>query len=324
MANMTPKLIPDNNLKALAWSNGRAFILLSLGRQPVVKQWGLALSGGSLKGAAHVGVLEILRRENIEPKYISGTSAGAIVAALYASGMSPALMKKKLLTLEASDYLDYNWAGLKHYFCHLLCLHPGLQYLPSGVYRGNKLHALIRKLTQNKTLKDCRLPLAITAVDLDRGNLVVFTNVMMAIEDGSTEIIMDATLADAVRASTSIPIVFVPAVIDGQHFIDGGVREILPISLLRYMGATVTAGVDLDDGMGRYHSPASGPIDVLTRTLDIMVDENRDEQELLADLIIHPYLGKVRLDEVNRIGEMIRAGELAAISQLPALCQLVK
>jgi len=290
-----------------------------------VKQWGLAFSGGSLKGAAHIGVLEVLRQQRLEPNFISGTSAGALVAALYAAGLSPAVIKKQVLTLKASDYLDYNWRGLGKFLCQLLWWHPGLKYLPSGVYRGDKLHALVQKLTENKLLKDCRLPIAITAVDLNRGNLVVFTNVPMEIEDGSTELIMDASLADAVRASVSIPIVFVPAMIGEQQFIDGGVRDILPLTLLKNMGAEVTVGVDLNDGLGRYHSPASGPLDIMTRTLDIMLDETSEEQELvIADLVIRPHLGKVKLDEYQKMGEIIRAGELAMVARTADLRQLVK
>ncbi|MGE5379785.1 MAG: patatin-like phospholipase family protein [Methylocystaceae bacterium] len=290
-----------------------------------MKRWGVALSGGALKGAAHVGVLEVLRQEKMEPHMISGTSAGAMAAALYASGMSPAAMKKWLLNLKASDYLDYNWAGLGKFCCQLLTLHPGIKYLPSGVYRGNKLHALVLELTDNKTLKDCRLPVAITAVDLDRGNLVVFTNVTMEIENGRTEVIMDALLADAVRASISIPIMFIPADIGGQQFIDGGVRDILPLGLLKNMGAEIAVGVDLNDGLGRYHSPASGPIDIMTRTLDIMTEETSDDQELMvADLLIRPYLGKYKLDDAQKLGEIIRAGELAMITRAEALRELVK
>lgn len=290
-----------------------------------MKRWGLALSGGSLNGAAHIGVLEVLRQQRLEPEFISGTSAGALVAALYASGMNPASIKKEVLTLKASDYLDYNWRGLGHFFCQLLKLHPGLKYFPSGVYRGDKLHVLVQKLTQGKLLMDCCLPIAITAVDLNRGNLVVFTNIPMEIEDGQTEIIMEASLADAVRASVSIPIVFVPATIGKQQFIDGGVRDILPLTLLKNMGAEVAVGVDLNAGLGRYHSPASGPVDIITRTLDILLDETSEEQEfVVADMIIRPHLGKVKLDEYQKLAEIIRAGELAMVAQIASLRQLVK
>lgn len=306
MGNLTPKSIPKQEGGS------------------TVQAWGLALSGGGLKGAAHLGALMTFKREGMEPSMIAGTSAGALVAALYAAGLSPVAVKKAFLSLKSTDCFDYNWEGLIRFLACLGTFRPGIKNLPPGIIKGDRIFALVRDLTANKKIGECSIPLAITAVDLDRGNLVVFSNIPLEMEDEDSEVITDITLAEAVRASISIPVIFRPAEIRGRRFLDGGVREILPLKLVKYMGAPVVIGVDLNDGLGRYHSPAGGLLDIFTRTLDIMMEETSLEEEMIADLIIRPNIGKVSLYEWGKIPDMIRAGERAALENLAVMRRLLE
>lgn len=281
-----------------------------------MKELGLALGGGGLKGLAHIGVLQVLAASGIPVGMISGTSAGSLVAALYASGMSPLQMEKAALSLKPSDYLDYNVAGILKVLVGFLV--PGHETPLDGILKGDKLEQLIYRLTGGKSLRDVKMPLAIIACDIDTGREVIFTNRDLKGAAEDTVIIQDALLSEAVRASCSIPATFVPFDFQGMHLVDGGVRSMVPVAVQKLLKAQYTLAINL--GQESYNTPVEGIPQIIGRTLNILTYEtSATDQALLADLAVYPGVTGVKLDDLDRAEEIIRAGRRAMREKMPEL-----
>lgn len=272
-----------------------------------MKSLGIALGGGSLRGAAHIGVLQVLEENGIRPQYMAGTSSGSLVAACYAAGVSPDELEKVALRLTRRDYLDFNWQGMARY---LLGLVTGRPVLPAGFLKGNRLERLVYELTRGKRLQDVEMPLAIVAADLNSGKKVVFTNQNIEKEGTATLTVRDALLSEAVRASTCIPVVFVPRRLGVMQLVDGGLREIVPVHELKTMGADYILGVDLQ--AGKFNKPVKDFHEIISRSIDIMIQETSQlDEQLFADLVIFPDVSNLGLGDLSGIPECIRAGRIA-------------
>lgn len=267
-------------------------------------RFGMALGGGGLKGLAHIGVLQVLIDNNIYPDYIAGTSAGSIVASLYASGVSPYEMETIVLGLSPSDYIDYNFAGLIKYLCSLWL--PNYNYTLNGLIIGDKIEQLVNGWTEGKSLTDLRLPLAIVACDVNSGRKIIFSNQTLIWSEGVT-IIKDALVSEAVRSSISIPATFVPKQFQGMQMIDGGVKDIVPAMVTKSMGAQYVIGINL--GVENYQSNVNGIPQIIGRTLDILVYETSDtEENFFADMLLHPEVPDASLTDIKDAAKIIRAG----------------
>ena len=281
-----------------------------------MKTLGLALGGGGMKGMAHIGVLQILQDNNICPQYISGTSIGSIIAALYACGFSPYRMQDIAAKLSPADYLDYNLLGTLKYLLSLVW--PGYQASLDGIVLGNKLEKMVYELTGGKKLLDLKFPLAIVSCDIDSGKKVIFTNQNIDYEQAEVIIIRDALLSEAVRASISIPVTFQPKNFQGLQMVDGGVRDIVPASINKIMGADYTLVVNL--GQEIYDSKVKGIIQIISRTLNILTYETSEmEEQVFADMIIYPGIKNTGLDEIAEYEKIIRAGRKAMKENLTQL-----
>ena len=279
-----------------------------------MKSLGIAFGGGGLRGAAHIGVLQVLHENKINPRYISGTSAGALVAACYAAGCTPEQMEREFSTISREDYLDYNWRELVGWGFNFFMRRKARW--PYGVIKGDRLERLVYELTRGKTLAEAGLPLAIIAVDLNTGRRVIFTNCNMEIEDTRTIIIKDALLSEAVRASTSIPVTFVPRQWQGLWLVDGGLKDIVPVQALKVMGADYVLGVDLL--AGQLEQPVQDMFEIIQRSIDIMVQETSWlDQQLFADHIIFPDVEDIGLGQTEKIPACIQAGRQAMHQALP-------
>lgn len=280
------------------------------------KRLGLALGGGGLRGFAHIGVLEVLEDHGIPVHYLSGTSAGALVAALYASGLSAYQIEALTLTLKPSDYLDYNISGMIKYF--LSCYIPGMNAPLEGIIKGDKIENLVYKWTGGKTLHDCRIPLAIIACDIDTGREVIFTNRDFDWEWGNPVVIKDALLSEAVRASISIPATFVPLDYQNMQMVDGGLKSMVPVEAQKVLGAEYILAVNL--GSDYYQEGVSGIPAIIARSLDILTFETSDAaQHMFADMVVYPRADSVRLEDIDQAEKIIRAGRRAMKSQMEKL-----
>lgn len=269
-----------------------------------MKSLGLALGGGGLKGLSHIGVLQILEENRIQPAYISGTSAGSIFAALYASGISPYQMEDIVCGATVKDYLDYNIKGIIKYLLNLVL--PCYDYSLDGLLAGDKIEKLVYTLTEGKKLVDCGLPLAIVACDIDSGRKSIFTNHVINITD-SDIVIKEALLSEAVRSSISIPVTFVPKQFQGMQMVDGGLKDIVPVMVTKCMGADYVLGINL--GKEVYHTKVTGIPQFISRTLSIMTYETSNtEEDFFADMLLHPEVPDVSLVDLKDAARIIRAG----------------
>lgn len=186
------------------------------------KKIGVALSGGGIRGTAHIGVLKVFVENNIPIDFISGTSAGAIVAAMYACGYTPLQMQIMVQKLKINEFIDLNVTVgdlLKH---GIKWLYSGMfrfwSVLPTGFIKGDKIEKYFYDLWQDRTVRDTQIPLAITAVDLNSADTIFFTTPVF-----NSRAILNARyyhntpITEAVRASISIPGIFFPEKVTFGH-----------------------------------------------------------------------------------------------------------
>ncbi|MFZ5974836.1 MAG: patatin-like phospholipase family protein [Bacillota bacterium] len=270
-------------------------------------EFGLALSGGGARGAAHVGILKALLEEGLMPSYVAGTSAGAIVGALFASGYTPEEIEGFFIS-HGHKVLDYNFRGLAVFAFSLITQgHAKVD----GLIRGARLGRLIRDFCADKgvfDIKDVRIPLAITAVDINNGKLVLFVSRMpQSGRDKKALYIDDAALWQAVRASTAVPVVFRPEMVDGMRLVDGGVRNNVPADVLRSMGAKKVLAVNLGYA-GQQKNDVDNILEIGVQSIDIMSYQISETLVQNADYLLLPGIFDVSLLEVEKIPRTIERG----------------
>ncbi len=172
---------------------------------------GLALGSGAARGLTHIGVLKVLHKNKIYPDYIAGTSMGAVIGSLYAVGHTPMEIEKIAKTTDLKNIIDFTFPK-------------------SGLLRGELVENKIRKLTKNKNFSDLEVPLKVVSYNLTKRQKVVFSK---------------GNVAKAVRASSSIPGIFSPTIINKQRYIDGVVTDPTPYGVVREMGADEVIAIDL-------------------------------------------------------------------------------
>ena len=252
--------------------------------------WGLALGGGAARGFAHVGVLQVLEENGLRPNVVTGTSAGSLVAAMYATGMKGAELERLALGMEEATLTDWS-----------------LPILGRGVLRGDALERYVRQAVGGKTLENMALPLGILATDLQTGRGVLFRRGDAAI---------------AVRASSAVPGVFTPVLISGREYVDGGLVAPVPVSQAREMGAEVVLAVDISKGPEP--GPVSGALSVLLQTFDIMGQSINRYELAKATVVIRPTLVGVGSADFGARAQSIAAGRAAMQAALPALRQALQ
>lgn len=301
--------------------------------RPIVKVGspglGLALSGGGLKGIAHIGVLQVLEENGIRPRMIAGTSAGAVVAALYAAGVRPREMEEIALKLKSPDILDWSFGLGTAFWVALQSICGGISVLadhvPEGLLKGKRLQQLVRQLTGRKSIDQITMPLAIVATDVDTGERVIFTNWRQAPNRpvNQTCFIREVYLDAAVRASMAIPGVFEPVHLAGRTLVDGGVTDNIPTEILAWMGADPILAVNLG-----FHQPqrkAENILNIVMRSLDILVSETSDvEVKYYSNLVLTPPIFGVGLGDVDKIADCLRIGVESAHQALPAIRKMLE
>lgn len=245
-----------------------------------MKKIGLALGGGAVLGAAHIGVLKALDELDVEISYVTGTSIGAFVGALYAFGNTPKDIEEIAL--------DLNWMDIS-----------GIAIFESGLLSNAKLGELIDKSLGERKIEDADIPLAVIATD---------------ITSGEKEIINKGHVARAVMASTCIPGVFSPVECDGKLLVDGGIVENIPIDTVKNMGADYVIGVDLN-AIKTYNKPDS-VLDVIINSFHFTLKAAAKYQTREADLLITPDLSKFNMVSTDQIKDLIKQGYKDAKEQL--------
>lgn len=249
-------------------------------RQPIIA---LALGGGGAKGFAHVGVIKVLESHGIHPKIITGTSAGSFVGSLYASGMTSYQLQETATALQESDIRDITLSS-------------------QGFIVGQKLQDYVNRQVRNKLIEQMPIRFAAVATQLETGQKTIFTR-------GNT--------GQAVRASCSIPNIFVPALIAGKKYVDGGLVSPIPVIAAKQMGADVVIAVDISARPKPGQS--TNVFGVLDQTLNIMGQQGIDKELAQANVVITPNVGAVGVLDLNSRQQSILEGERAAQAQLATI-----
>ena len=259
---------------------------------PVARQpprIGLALGGGAARGFAHVGVIQVLEEAGIRPSLVAGTSAGSLVAAIYASGKNGAQLQQVAETMEEATIADWT-----------------LPLFSRGVLRGDALARYVNGQVNARLIENMSIPLGIVATDLNSGLDMLF-------QRGDTGL--------AVRASSAVPAVFQPVKISGHDYVDGGLVSPVPVRAARKMGAELVIAVDIssppDGNLG------GGTLDVLLQTFSIMGKSINSFELRDADVVIRPLLAGISSSDFGARKRSIEAGRQAMLQALPQLRALI-
>jgi NTE family protein len=250
---------------------------------------GLALSGGAARAIAHIAVLEVLERDDIPIKAIAGTSAGSIVGALYAAGMPLSEIKRVLLKAKWTDILSFTI--------------PRLGLISSeGIYR------FMEEVLPVKQFSAFRIPFAAVAADLKTVEKVVLNT---------------GSVARAVQASCSLPVIFTPTEIDGKILVDGGVASQVPVRTVREeLGVDTVVAVNVNYRaleMEEYDSV----IKIAAHLSMMWAYRNAREEEKLADVVIPVDAKGISLYDLSKAEELMRRGRKAAEDKLPQIRALL-
>ncbi|MBI5256801.1 MAG: patatin-like phospholipase family protein [Burkholderiales bacterium] len=248
---------------------------------------GLALGGGAARGFAHIGVIQVLEEAGIRPDLVVGTSAGSLVAALYASGKTGAELARVALAMDESAITDWSFPG-------------------RGLMRGEALARYVREMTGGRAIEQFALPLGVVATDLDSGQPVLFQR-----GDPGT----------AVRASSAVPAVFQPVKIGPREYVDGGLVSPVPVRFARQMGAELVLAVDISNPPEG--NPTGDVMRLLLQTFAIMGRSINQFELKDADIVLRPRLNGFSGADFTVRRQTIEAGREAALAQLPALRQRI-
>ena len=227
---------------------------------------GLVLGAGGSRGFAHLGVIKVLEEAGLRPDLVVGASVGSVIGALYCAGLGIDALEQMALALDQGDVLDFNpFSG--------------------GVFSGVRLQEFVNRAVRGRPIESLQTPLAVVATERASRKLVAFTR-------GDTGL--------AVRASSSVPMIFASPFIEQKAYVDAAVADPLPTLIARRMGAQVVLAVNL---MRRPDSLGSG----------------RGEADVIIDLV----LPRTRMSDFSQRQAQIRAGEAAARAVLPRMRQLI-
>ena len=246
---------------------------------------GLALGGGAARGFAHVGVIAALEEAGYKPSLVVGTSAGSLVAALYASGKTSAQLQQTALNMEEVAITDWM-----------------LPIFGRGMFRGEALARYVNGLVAGRLMENMAIPLGIVATDLNNGQAMLF-------QRGDT--------GTAVRASSAVPAVFVPVKINGREYVDGGLVSPVPVRFARQMGADLVIAVDISAPPEA--NPADGTLQILLQTFAIMGKSINQYELRDADVLVQPSQAGLRSADFSARQRAIDAGRAAMQAALPAL-----
>ncbi|TCM65198.1 NTE family protein [Acinetobacter calcoaceticus] len=242
-------------------------------REPVIA---IALGGGGAKGFAHIGVIKVLESHGIKPKIVTGTSAGSFVGSIYASGKTPYQMQQLALQLKESDIRD-------------------LTLSTQGFVVGQKLQDYINRNVANTPIEKFPIRFAAVATRLDNGKKAEF---------------IKGNAGQAVRASCSIPNVFVPTTIGKTQYVDGGLVSPIPVQTAKSMGADIVIAIDISARpTGNQPTSMWGLLD---QTINIMGLQSIQAELSQANVVIQPKVGHLGTLDLKASNQAILEGEKAA------------
>ncbi len=241
----------------------------------------LVLGSGGARGYAHIGVIQVLEQYGIHPDLIVGTSAGSVVGSIYASGKNAQQLREIALNMKANDVRDIKLAM-------------------TGFFDGQKVENYVNEQVLDTPLELLKTPMYVVATELKEGKKVVFNY-------GNT--------GQAVRASVSIPSMFIPTKIAGEEYVDGGLVSPVPVNVARELGADIVIAVDIL--AQPEHTETKNVWGLFNQNINIMQNRLAQEELKHADIVIQPDLReKAHIFDVKGREETMQAGMNAADKQL--------
>lgn len=248
---------------------------------------GLALSGGGTRGLAHVGVLKAFAEERIRIDCIAGTSAGSLIGAMYANGISCERMVEEAKTVKRKDLLNSK--------------------LVIGSNSSN-IKSIADRLLDGATFERLDIPFSAVAVDIASGNEVVLNS---------------GDIATAVSASCAVPALFTPVKMDDMLLVDGGLLNNMPADVCRRMGADVVIGVDLNHNRGK-GTTSRKLKDTIVAIWTITTKSTMYKGEMNSDVVIEPELGEYKNTSLTHIDEMVEEGYRAAKAKMNEIKEILQ
>lgn len=254
-------------------------------KRPIIA---LVLGSGGSRGYAHIGAIEVLEQAGIQPDFIVGTSAGSLVGALYAQGKSTSELREIALQMKASDVRD-------------------IRLDKKGFFDGQKIEDYVNRLLDDTPLQELKIPMYVVATQLKHGQKVVFNY-------GNT--------GQAVRASVSIPSMFIPTDIAGLEYVDGGLVSPVPVNVARNLGADLIIAVDIL--AQPEHTETHHVWGLFNQNINIMQQRLAQQELQYADIVIQPDIReKAHIFDVSSREKIMQAGYIAAQQQLLNIVQVL-
>lgn len=241
---------------------------------------GFALSGGGARGFAHLGAIQALKENGIEPEIISGVSAGSLAGAFIADGFSPEEIMEVFSKVKFKEFTDLTLSFV-------------------GFSKTTKIQSLLKKYLRAKTFEELKLPLIVTTTDFDKGETVFFSK---------------GSLYAPVAASCSFPVVFTPTKIKGVNYADGGLFKNFPVSPIRELCEKVV-GVNVSPAAPQY--ARDNLIGVVEKCIHFVLDSTTLNDAPLCDILIKPEeVGKYSIFDVKHAKDIYELGYKATIDVL--------
>ena len=251
---------------------------------------GLALGGGAARGFAHIGVIQVLEEHGIKPDLVVGTSAGSLVASIYAIGKDGKMLQKIAEDMDEASITDWTLPFFNR----------------GGVLRGDAYAKYVAVQVESKLIEQAAIPLGIVATDLKTGHGILFRR---------------GDITTAVRASSAVPGVFPPVKIGSAEYVDGGLVSPVPVRFARQMGATVVIAVDIS--AAPEGEATDSVLQILLKTFSIMAKSINEFEIKSADVQVRPSLVGVGSSDFAAKKRSIDAGRAAMLAELTKLKALL-
>jgi NTE family protein len=251
-------------------------------KQGVPPKIGLALAGGFARGIAHIGVLRVFRQAGIPIHCVAGTSVGALIGAGYCGGTS---LEKMQEVGQSTTFADFG------------------RWTPSwlGLATNLRMEKYLARLTDATQFEDLKIPLAISATDINAGVTIYYSH---------------GPIAPPLRASCAYPGLFVPIQYEGRTLVDGFLTAPVPVDGVRLLGADIVIAIYLE--AGGIDNPRTA-VDIISRSFNIIQHHADITWRQQADVIIEPDVSAFAWDDFTKTPELIAAGEAAALKAMPDL-----
>lgn len=278
---------------------------------------GLALAGGGVKGASHIGVIKALQENGIEISYIGGTSIGSIVASLYAMGYNTEEMLK--LFKYFSKYImkvdpKYYWTNVR----------SKKNFMGYGLISGENIELAINECANLKginALEDLKTPIVMPTVDIRNNKKYAFTNHKFDENFKDDIYIRDISIGKAVRASSSYPGMFAPTIYKNHKFVDGGIIDNLPAQEVRKLGAEKVLSIRFSS---KNETDPKNVIEVALKSVDLLFEQRTAEEVANSDYAITLDLSEASVFNIKKIDYCYNQGYIAAIENMPKIKEMIR